>query len=87
MKRFLVFECYTYYPSGGLSDLVYQSDSFEDIVDGVENGNFEQDGDYLEIQLLDTESGAYYAMVDGFWKIRGNLSDGKRPDFYDKEGE
>ena len=70
MKTFLVFGCYYYYPSGGLDDLVFQTDDMTEVID--HDGRWDQ---YNEVTMLDTQSGIVYKLdeMSKTWKEEGLL--------------
>lgn len=44
-KRFLVFSCVCYYPSGGMQDIVFESDDMEEAINHAK----ELSGDVVEV--------------------------------------
>lgn len=63
MKRFLVFAYDIYYPSGGLDDIIFQSDEFMDVIDPKPRWL-----EYDYIELLDMEKRVQYYFDSGIWK-------------------
>lgn len=70
MKKYIVFGYYDYYPCGGLTDVIFQSDEFMDVIDTREEWK-----EYSTLELLNAVSGMTYIMDDGYWKDRGMLQD------------
>lgn len=72
MKKYIVFSYYAYYPSGGLTDIIFQTDEFMDVID------FKQEKEVFHtLELLNTVTGMKYIMDDGYWKEQGLLQDDK----------
>jgi len=68
-KRYIVFAYSQYYPGGGLSDIVNNSDTLEEAFDAARQA--QRTDDYVEIFDCFERSSVDWEMVDGLPKMRG----------------